>query len=334
MRDLQWIDKLKGLGIVALIYGHVYADDLTDFIFLWRMPLFFLLSGYLFRPFADRKQYLADKAVSLLVPYLSFLVIISFPALVAHLFAGEIQTFVKLVGRMISGGRKLQGYTAVFWFITCLFITQQLANLVLAKLKNPALWALMTALAIMGYLTGQITRPMFIPWSADTVLFALPLFFIGWKARNWNFDRHQVLMLILAAIACAAVFQGLLKPFNMKYNGYGTPIASLVLALCCIHFMVVLVKRIPSSSKVGMALESIGQGSIFLVFTHMIFNETMKDIPALSSPHLRMVVSTMLPWGGYLLVKRSELGRALLLGSKRDFHSIRERFTPAKPANI
>lgn len=60
---LSWIDAVKGFAIIGVVFGHVEAGYLNRGIFLesafilqalwdmghvWRMPLFFLASGYLY----------------------------------------------------------------------------------------------------------------------------------------------------------------------------------------------------------------------------------------------------------------------------------------------
>ena len=37
---LQWLDVMKGLGIIAVVAGHV-AD--TRFVYVFHMPLFFII---------------------------------------------------------------------------------------------------------------------------------------------------------------------------------------------------------------------------------------------------------------------------------------------------
>lgn len=45
-RDIS-IDIAKGIGIILVVYGHL-ACPVAREIFLFHMPLFFLLSGYFF----------------------------------------------------------------------------------------------------------------------------------------------------------------------------------------------------------------------------------------------------------------------------------------------
>lgn len=41
------VDSLKGVGIIAVVAGHIYTEPFARLVFLWHMPLFFLISGYL-----------------------------------------------------------------------------------------------------------------------------------------------------------------------------------------------------------------------------------------------------------------------------------------------
>lgn len=47
MRD-HLIDVAKGIGILLVVFAHIYKGSCTDFIYLFHMPLFFYLSGATF----------------------------------------------------------------------------------------------------------------------------------------------------------------------------------------------------------------------------------------------------------------------------------------------
>jgi len=45
----EWLDVLKGFGILFVVLGHALADGgLKTYIYAFHMPLFFFVSGYLF----------------------------------------------------------------------------------------------------------------------------------------------------------------------------------------------------------------------------------------------------------------------------------------------
>ena len=45
----DFIDFLKGIGIILVVIGHVSQNErINDFIYSFHMPLFFFISGFLF----------------------------------------------------------------------------------------------------------------------------------------------------------------------------------------------------------------------------------------------------------------------------------------------
>ncbi len=58
-KRIEWIDVLKGIGIILVILGHTHVLFRT-YIFSFHMPLFFFISGYLFT--IDRYKNFAEFA--------------------------------------------------------------------------------------------------------------------------------------------------------------------------------------------------------------------------------------------------------------------------------
>lgn len=82
-KRIEWIDVAKGVGIVLVSFGHLRNGDgesvwlpaldvPIDAIYLFHMPLFFLLGGLTFSRRGGFKAFLARKAKTLLVPYYVF----------------------------------------------------------------------------------------------------------------------------------------------------------------------------------------------------------------------------------------------------------------------
>lgn len=51
-KRLEYIDFLKAVGILAVIWGHIYTrnDAIYQFVYSFHVPLFFVLSGVFFKP--------------------------------------------------------------------------------------------------------------------------------------------------------------------------------------------------------------------------------------------------------------------------------------------
>lgn len=87
MKNLNWINYLKGLAMVLVVAGHTMVvgirqsnsliDGIYDYIYMFHMPLFFLLSGFLYQRkvnvyLTNKSDFIKNKAVSLLLPYFSY----------------------------------------------------------------------------------------------------------------------------------------------------------------------------------------------------------------------------------------------------------------------
>ena len=71
-KRIQFFDLLRGVGIIFVVFGHVTHDmPVREFIYGFHLPLFFFLSGTLFRDrnLAGFAPFIRKKARSLLIPY-------------------------------------------------------------------------------------------------------------------------------------------------------------------------------------------------------------------------------------------------------------------------
>ena len=44
---IVWVDFAKGSAIILVVLGHFSEGDLQKFIFVFHMPFFFVMAGYL-----------------------------------------------------------------------------------------------------------------------------------------------------------------------------------------------------------------------------------------------------------------------------------------------
>ena len=71
---ITWVDFAKGVAIILVVLGHATQGDLQKFIFVFHMPFFFVIAGFLlnFEKWGGAENYkaFATKLVKrLLVPY-------------------------------------------------------------------------------------------------------------------------------------------------------------------------------------------------------------------------------------------------------------------------
>ena len=69
-KRINWIDWAKVIGIWLVILGHAPAKG-HIFIYMFHMPLFFMLSGFLYKR-TNFKSEIKKSFRSLIIPYLIF----------------------------------------------------------------------------------------------------------------------------------------------------------------------------------------------------------------------------------------------------------------------
>lgn len=120
------VDALKGLLIIFVVIGHTQRGFTHDIIFLFHMPLFFMLSGSLLnREKLIRPAYLKTRSIALLIPYVTYL-------LLDWIFVRRDYSISSIV-HVIWGGRALSG---TYWYITCFIAALFLFSFLLRRFSD------------------------------------------------------------------------------------------------------------------------------------------------------------------------------------------------------
>lgn len=193
-----WLDNAKMGLVVLVVLGHVWAllpsdaaaGHLYDFVYLWHMPAFVFLSGYLSRGFTYSPARMWQLVTDLLVPYV--------------LFEGALAWF-----RLHVGGERLEDLWLdphfPMWYLLAL-----VAWRLLTPLFRPLPGAVLVAVGIgvaSGFLEGEWMAWLDLP----RILGFLPFFVLGLKttpeALEWLRGRFPAVLggVVFAVIAVLAV---------------------------------------------------------------------------------------------------------------------------------
>ncbi len=327
MKRQIWIDVLKGMGIVLVVVGHVTHNDLlAKMIFMFHMPLFFLIGGWLHNTNTPERAYLKSKAFSLLVPYFSFLVILWPLELLVSMpeqrWTGA-SILTGLIKPMLVGGPLLTGFAAVFWFVTCYFLTQQLVHFLLRRYTMAQCALIFALMLVCAYLNAALLRQWFLPWSANAVLIAAPIYFIGYRARYWARSRGNAgelakfmpVFAVVALIAVALNVLGYHNVFDIKAGDYGFPVVTLVSALACVALLAVIAQRL-QASMVGRCLAGLGAASMTIMFLHQFVQLMMTKKLGIGQAEPRILVALLLCYLLHRLLNMSPLTARFFLGSQ------------------
>ncbi|MDZ8259419.1 acyltransferase family protein [Nostoc sp. ChiQUE01b] len=328
-RRIEWIDCWKGLAIITVVVGHIVNPE-SKYIFWFHMPLFFFISGYLYSKKTDYSAFFKKKCFHLLIPYFSFLFLFTLlqyvPLIIDSWQQKNILSIDKLIisifsiiWKQVYGGANLVLWFGVFWFVTCLFFTQQLYNLIYIKFGSNN-WLMIKimlgsyCLAMMNYF---YLKNVVFPWNINVVAMALPFYWLGHMSAKSFLINFKIF--ILGAIIFLTAFlldaMSLLNfNFNMKTTSYGVLILNFVIALSGIIITQQLALLLYNKSYIGNTLRELGSASMIVMYLHQPIQITMKNYPIFADQGIRVLGALIISYIIYKIICNSSIMRQLFLG--------------------
>lgn len=318
-----WIDVLKGIGILSVVAGHIFPLSLSKYLYIFHMPLFFFIGGFLYKPTDDSKEFLSRKSFQLLVPYVTFLLLIYVPCEISEIIQGK-ETMLQGIARPLLGGRYLVGWCAVFWYITCFFLVQQVMNILMNTLKENVVALLMLLCLLVSYAINILAPHFWLPWNADVIPAALPWFYLGYKYQQHaqKIAVYKVFWFILAAGALVLTYFYPGNTYFMKTAGYGIPFITLFSSLFIILSLVEISKMLGAFPLASKPLGELGKASLVIMYLHQPVQLIALEHFHIASPVWRFLIALVVSVTGYYLLNGRETGRAFCLGSLADFRRI------------
>lgn len=270
-KRIEWLDIAKAISIILVVLGHAGHPFLDIYLGWFRMPLFFFLSGVLFKPvlFKSFGRWAGNKTYRMMLPYFVYGIVIfavfnmqSLELLPDHLYS------------LLYGGSGLQGPYGVFWFITVLLLTQ----LLLGIISNFYKWIqifIIAALFVVGHSEFIISFDWL--WNANVVMIAIFYYSLGYYSKEIIRKYHDsfTAAAISAALAAIVIFinvNGQLDFYlNLKMSSYNHFILDIIIPL--LFFMpVIYISSVIEKFPIKEILKVIGQYSIVIMYLHLPVN--------------------------------------------------------------
>ncbi|MGY6648831.1 acyltransferase family protein [Wenyingzhuangia sp. IMCC45574] len=321
---LRWIDVAKGIGILLVVIGHVYDKGaIKEFIYLFHMPLFFYIAGYLYRKRKETKRYFYSKLAYLGVPYVVYAIILYFILMPINPFNHSFEEIINYINKPLLGGKYMIG---VFWFITVFFMVQQLYNLVNVYTKrNITVCFIAFVSLVLSYANSLYFKEFWLLWNSNVVLAVFPFVFLGGlnKIKPFNKTKRFCLYVTLVVLLPFLIrFEG--YSYDFKYTKYGVPILTFYAS----YLMVLLTKDIAvlfsRFNFLSLFFSSLGKSSMVIMYVHLAIRDIFVKI--LGDNHFLIVIlTTIISFMLYRLFSLHYISRALLVGSNIDLINLRER---------
>jgi fucose 4-O-acetylase-like acetyltransferase len=298
-RDIT-IDVARGIAIVLVVLGHNSAlagtaPGFVDALFLFHVPLFFLLSG-LVQPSRSMKVAFVTLARRLLLPFL-----------IAALLVGTLKLMTRggSVEHWLAGIAWGTGQTLPWshlWFLPALFLAL-LTTQALRKLPGGAArWAFAATAALLVVLsvpmaTGPdlsalgFAAPAGLPWSVDLLPACLLFACMGALLQDVPALRARVEqpLVVAAAVLLFVVSLGARVDLNLRVF---TPPALAVLAAVSGCLLTLAVARALTALRpIAVLFTAVGRHTLAIFLLHVSIQKALLGFIAVpSSTYARVLV--------------------------------------------
>lgn len=269
----EFIDIAKVICIFLMVWGHgnLAGENITRWIYSFHMPLFFVLSGFLYKPRHFKEQTKKDFN-SLMVPYYLINLICLIPSVAIMIYKNyDISYLAYRIGAIFLGlGYKAGNFQPVcspMWFIVCLFIMRCTISIIYRNISNLSISVITILSVFITLLLDKFSIDILVP--IDTMVACLPFFFLGFvlkrywdeitrKFCNWTY----FLVSILGLISCF-ILSNINGLVDVDYMSFGKNLGLFyITAISGSIFVLSFSKVIEGSSSV---IRVISDGTLLIV---------------------------------------------------------------------
>ncbi|MCM3569375.1 acyltransferase family protein [Neobacillus mesonae] len=212
-KRLVEIDLIRGITIFLVVAAHTDMPSfINEVLKTFRMPLFFIVSGYLF----STSKYLSNfkglfklRMQSLLVPYFSACVLSYFVWIGIRSIKNSNEDFIwykPILGFFYGNGSSLLNQP--IWFLVCLFCCQLVFCLVLKHLLKYNIFIQVVAFMLIGVVGFLISKILHLPWGLDIALVSQIFLLVGNKLKEYRvlermkfFDYYTIILVAIFVIS-------------------------------------------------------------------------------------------------------------------------------------
>ena len=207
----ELIDCMKGIGILCVLFGHVvpYGSVPCRFIFSFHMPLFFFLSGVLYKesdsPWADIRQTIVKYGVIYLL--FNLIAIIKLAILPLECW-GYGMSYRRMLWTIFVNGHPF--HNGPLWFIVVLGLVSILFRVERRYVSKNVIWLLFLGgggAILVNYLPLEF-RSHIVPFMITSIPLAILFFISGFLGRNvfTTIKSLQMNPVIEVVVACMSAF--------------------------------------------------------------------------------------------------------------------------------
>lgn len=278
---IEWLDIAKGLGVLLVVVGHLWYNCLfpvvNQMIYSFHMPMFFILSGFVFKKGNSRfGTFVLKKAKRLLLPTFIFFVLGSIILIIAdYPLTGIVKDFFFLRG--------LCPYNAPCWYFIALFQLSVISYFInLDKLSSISQAIVMFIAFAAGFFLYEFN--ISIPFGLTRTVAAFFFFACGAWLGKTNCKNKKLAMnikistnvgIMVLWIVFGVVLNNKVSFYKMILGNY---FFFIIAGICGSILLIEFSKLLEKTKKIKCFFIKTSKNAIFIIGTHFILVDIIDKV--------------------------------------------------------
>lgn len=281
MQRINFIDSLKGIGILAVILGHI-ANPFANFIYLWHMPLFFIISGFFININKNFFTFVKKNALNIMIPYFIFGILgILVEGIKDLVLQRNFELLILLKGLFfyMDFYHLQNSYALILWFLPALFFAK-IFTFLLSKHLRILIFPYITIIFCILYFDINLPFALDIGFIASIFSILGYFLFISTKASNQSISTIGIWGGVIASLCTFWLNYDLFTYRNFTWQNH----IFFTISFCV--FLYFLTKKFEFIFTKIKIINYFGHNSmlfyIFHIYTNNIANVILKKFNILN----------------------------------------------------
>ena len=217
--------------------------------------------------------------------------------------------------------------SGVFWFITCLFISEVIIKYLLMRFSNYQVIGIVSVMYLAAHFesifiigSNYFALPIAkkFPWNIDVCLLAVPYQALGYYFKeiinNIVDCVKHIITVVAISIVCImlAYIKTIDYTFDMKYSHYTEFCLDLLMPVISTLLIFIFCRAIEKRT-ISSYLSSFGANTLLIMYMHIPLNRLAAKI-ATYGPTVYSAIGIIVPLAFVYLIRKKRLLRILFLG--------------------
>lgn len=281
MNRLKYIDVARGIAILCIILGHFGIWEVIRVVFTFHVPIFFFITGYFTNRKLPVKEFVINKAKTLLIPYAITCVIVVVISIIKSflmsgnaLLSAQEWIFASLYG---SGDSYYEPFyikeIGALWFLWASFWGSIFLRLAL-NMKKWLRVGFVLGLFAIGFYSAQ--ELFWFPFSIQAGCCATLFMYFGYlvyeiKAFMPKISHMWKPVFTIAAIAVWIQFIINFDSFWFVQCDFGRGFIDIIGSLCASYSIIKISQFLEKRMKfIGDGFAFLGKYSLIVLCTHVV----------------------------------------------------------------